>query len=62
MFAPHCPRHGRRVLLGDDDILSVTNGPEGIAVDWRCFCGHQGRSQYQHSGATVTRRAGRLLA
>lgn len=62
MLAPHCPRHGRRVLLGHEDIVSVTNTADGIDVDWRCICGHQGRSRYGRSNATVGGRGGRLLA
>ncbi len=43
MFAVHCPRHGRRVLLGYEDVVAVTNTADGPVVDWRCFCGERGR-------------------
>ena len=45
MFSDHCPRHGRRVLLGPDDITAVRNDPEGVHVEWRCPCG--GRGSYR---------------
>jgi hypothetical protein len=51
MFSDHCPLHGRRVLLGPDDITSVRYGPDGVRVDWRCPCGGRG------SLATGRRRA-----
>lgn len=62
MLAPHCPRHGRRVLLGHEDITSVTNAGDTVVVDWVCFCGHHGQSRFPHHRATVSARAGRLLA
>ena len=62
MLAPHCPRHGRRVLLGHEDITSVTNVSDGVLVDWTCFCGHHGQSRFARSRGTVASRAGRLLA
>ncbi len=43
VFSAHCPVHGRRVLLGPDDIVAVSNDPEGVHVDWRCPCGGRGR-------------------
>jgi len=61
MLAPHCPAHGRRVLLDIGDITAVCNGPEATVVEWRCFCGHHGRSRFPHRGTTVSGRAGRLL-
>ena len=42
MYAPHCPRHGTRVLLSLDAI-EVTNTAAGIEVRWHCSCGHVGR-------------------
>ena len=62
MLAPHCPRHGRRVLLGYDEIGPVTNTADGVVVEWTCSCGHHGRTNYPRRTATVGGRAGRLLA
>ena len=42
MFSDHCPRHGRRVLLGPGDVTAVRNGPDGVTLDWRCPCGGRG--------------------
>jgi len=42
MFSDNCPTHGRRVLLGPDDITAVHNGPDGVRVHWRCPCGGRG--------------------
>lgn len=42
MFSDHCPRHGRRVLLGPNDITAVRNGADGVRIDWRCPCGGRG--------------------
>jgi hypothetical protein len=61
MIAPHCPRHGRRVLLGHDEITAVANTPSGVVVDWTCTCGHHGRTSFPHHRSTVSGRAGRLL-
>ena len=61
MLAPHCPVHRRRVLLDTGDITAVHNGTDATIVEWRCFCGHQGRSRFPHRSTTVSGRAGRLL-
>ena len=61
MLAPHCPVHGRRVLLGHDDITSVRNANDATVVEWTCSCGHRGQSRFEHRRATVAARAGRLL-
>lgn len=42
MFAPYCPRHGKRVLLSVDDIVDLTRGETGALVHFRCTCGYQG--------------------
>lgn len=42
MFADHCPGHGRRVLLGPDDITAIRNRTDGVHLDWRCPCGGRG--------------------
>jgi hypothetical protein len=62
MFAPHCPRHGRRVLLGYDDITAVATTSDGVTVDWTCFCGHHGRSRFTRGTGSVGDRARRLVA
>lgn len=41
MIAPHCPGHGRRVLLGFDEY-QLENTAVGVAARWRCPCGHTG--------------------
>lgn len=41
MFAPHCPRHGHRVLL-DSDCITLINTVVGIEAHWRCTCGYRG--------------------
>jgi hypothetical protein len=42
MFDVTCHRHGHRVLLGNQRILSVTNDDTGILVRYRCWCGEIG--------------------
>ena len=42
MFAVWCDGHGARVLLSGSSIEAVANGPDGVAVRWRCTCGHEG--------------------
>lgn len=42
MFDVYCPRHGCRVLLFPSDIQNIRNIPEGIEVNYRCFCGCEG--------------------
>jgi hypothetical protein len=42
MFDAICQRHGCRVLLGNERILSVHNDDVGIRVRYRCWCGEDG--------------------
>jgi hypothetical protein len=42
MFAVHCPRHGRQVLLGPRSIQSLENTAEGVVLHWECRCGAVG--------------------
>ena len=39
MFAITCPVTLQRSLAGMSQILSIDNGPQGIAVQLRCHCG-----------------------
>ncbi len=39
MFAPYCPSHGARVLLGYESVLDVEQTPIGPKVLLRCHCG-----------------------
>ena len=41
MFAIACPVTHQRSLVGMSQILSVDNGPQGIAVLLRCHCGRR---------------------
>jgi hypothetical protein len=44
MFSVPCPRHGREVLLGPTDVVSIGPGPDGgFIIGYRCTCGHEGR-------------------
>lgn len=43
MFDVYCPEHGTNVLLTTRQIERFHNGPDGITVDWRCWCGTTGR-------------------
>jgi hypothetical protein len=43
MFSVRCPRHGREVLLGPSDILSLGPDPDGgFTIGYRCSCGYEG--------------------
>ncbi len=45
MFEVHCANHGCRVLLTTSRIEALRNLDGGdILVEWRCWCGHAGRS------------------
>jgi hypothetical protein len=44
MFEVFCPAHRCRVLLATSRILALESGHDGIVVEWRCWCGHHGRS------------------
>jgi hypothetical protein len=45
MFEVYCASHGSRVLLTTSRIEAVRNLDGGdILVEWRCWCGHPGRS------------------
>ena len=39
MFAPYCPRHRSRVLLGYESVVDVEQTPFGPKVMLRCHCG-----------------------
>jgi hypothetical protein len=39
MFAPYCPRHGSRVLLGFESVIDVEQTAFGPKVLLRCSCG-----------------------
>lgn len=43
MFDVYCAGHESKVLLTIRQIERFENGPEGITVDWRCWCGTTGR-------------------
>ena len=43
MFSVHCPRHGRVVLLGPADILTLRAAAGGgFVLGYRCTCGYEG--------------------
>jgi hypothetical protein len=44
MFQVHCPAHRSRVLLTTRRITVLLNTGAGVVVQWRCWCGHVGRS------------------
>jgi hypothetical protein len=44
MFEVFCPSHGARVLLGAGRVEAIRNTPDGVVVEWRCWCDHRGRS------------------
>ena len=39
MFAPYCPRHESRVLLGYESVVNIEPTPRGLKVKLRCHCG-----------------------
>jgi hypothetical protein len=39
MFAPYCPRHESRVLLGYESVVDIESTPAGLKVKLRCHCG-----------------------
>jgi hypothetical protein len=39
MIVANCPRHGRRVLLGNEAIERIDNGADGMTLHLRCTCG-----------------------
>ena len=43
MFTVFCDRHGTEVLLSWDNIVSVANGPDGVEMQWECYCGQHGQ-------------------
>jgi hypothetical protein len=59
VFDVYCSRHEARVLLSPDDILGLVNHPDGIALHWRCSCGHVGVRLMSRSrgGGPRTRKA-----
>ena len=39
MFAPYCPRHDARVLLGYESVVAVEQTPTGPKILLHCHCG-----------------------
>ena len=48
MFKVFCERHATEVLLGYDNIVSVANGPDGVEMEWECYCGQHGHFVTAH--------------
>jgi hypothetical protein len=42
VFSVCCPYHETRVLLSPSNILEMEHRPGGVAVRYRCWCGHAG--------------------
>ena len=42
MFAVFCPYQEARVLLSPGNILDMERRADGIAIRYRCWCGHEG--------------------
>lgn len=43
MFNVYCEGHGKNVLLTTRQIERLGNSPDGITVEWRCWCGTTGQ-------------------
>ena len=39
MFAPYCPSHESRVLLGYESVVGIEQTPHGPKILIRCHCG-----------------------
>jgi hypothetical protein len=59
MFSIHCPSHGSNVLLGRRRVR-VVNTTDGVALVWRCICGHEGVEILSGAGAGSARPTDRL--
>lgn len=44
MFKVFCPSHAREVLLTIRHIRRLRTTADGLWVEWRCWCGHEGCS------------------
>jgi len=55
MFVVYCPAHRAAVLLPSSRIRGTHSSPgrRGVDVDWRCWCGHLGRSTVGRSVGPV---------
>ncbi len=53
MFAVFCPYQEARVLLSPGNILDIERRSDGVAIRYRCWCGHEG----VHVVASVRRPA-----
>jgi len=61
MFAAYCRQTGGRVLLGSEDIISLSPEPGGFHMEYRCACGehssmHVARAAPRHSSQLVSPR------
>lgn len=42
MFDVHCAACGKRRLVFAGQVLGIDNGPHGMTVTYRCWCGATG--------------------
>ena len=53
MFKVFCERHATEVLLGYDNIVSITNMTDVVEMEWECYCGQHGRHVSAHRHTTA---------
>ncbi|TML39612.1 MAG: hypothetical protein E6G27_09970 [Actinobacteria bacterium] len=46
MFDVYCARHRSTVVLFDQNIAALVNGPDDLELHWRCTCGQTGVKRF----------------
>jgi hypothetical protein len=54
MFAVFCPYQEARVLLAPGNILDMERRTDGVAIHYRCWCGHEGVHVITRTGRPAT--------
>jgi hypothetical protein len=47
MFSVFCPRHGHVMLLGPRRIVSLRALDDRVEIDWVCYCGEFGTTNFE---------------
>jgi hypothetical protein len=50
-FSAYCQETGTEVLLGPDNFVDLADGPLGVELHYRCYCGEVGVLYPKHPGA-----------
>jgi hypothetical protein len=55
-FSAYCEEAGAEVLLGPDNVLDLGDGPFGMELRYRCYCGQVGVVYPKRAGHDASRQ------